>query len=396
MKSYILYNERLSEPILQTQVIDLLSDYNRVYPEDAVQLVIFQSIFFWLKERRLRKQLLENVQEAGLNIEIYPFALPTRGWLIGHFGIRLHRLLFRITSRVIPPGTVVCRGYLGSYLCAEVSEQRRLTVIADPRSLYVRENIGTRWREGDKKHQLWLDIEKTIARRVSKLIVVNRSMSDYFCQLPGVCRKNITIVPIYSRAANRPVASTKKYERVRLIYVGSLSLSKWNDINAYRKFFYALNHEADRIELILIIKVDGPLINELRDELKQMQYPFSLHVALKPMEVRAELSRADIGLVISDSWEDAGARTGIKTMEYLASNLIVWTTKHFCDVSQIVRDTDTGFVFDSINPPSSQISDALDDFLKRRQQLLSQVKNLYETSYSSESTLTKLRSVLCS
>jgi hypothetical protein len=394
MISYLLYNERLSEPIVQTQVINLLSDYNRAYPEVTFKLVIFQNIYFWLTEWKFRKQLVADAQKAGLQINVFPLALPTRGWLIGSFGIRLHRILFKITSLVIPDGTVVCRGYLSTYLCTNVVLKQRFNVIADPRSLYVRENIGTRWNEGDKKYHLWLDIEKAIAQHASKLIVVNQSMLKYFSQLPEMSRERISIIPIYTRAANRTLATSKQHGRVRLIYVGSLSLSKWNDINAYRKFFYALNHEANRIELVLIIKHDGPLIKELRSELKQMQYPFSLYIALNPMEVRAELSEADIGLAITDAWEDAGARTGVKTIEYLASNLIVWTTKYFSDVAQIVGDTDTGFVFDRSDPVPAQLSYALDDFLRRRQQLLSQAKALYETSYSSEAILAELRSVV--
>lgn len=391
MNNYLLYNERLSEPIVQTQVIDLLSEYNRIYVDVAFRIIIFQNIFFWFKERKLRRWIVEDALKNGLKIDVFPFALPTRGWLIGSLGICLHRFLFSITSQVIPAGTVVCRGYLGSYLCTEVDVKRRFNVIADPRSLYVRENIGTRWSEGDNKHQLWMHIEKTIARRASKLVVVNKSMVDYFSQVYEVCSDRISIVPIYSRVAKRAEGTKRQYGRVRLIYVGSLSLSKWNDINAYRKFFKALNQEADRIELVLIIKNDGPLINELRSELKLLQYPVFIHIALNPVEVRAELINADIGLAITDPWEDAHARTGIKTIEYLASNLIVWTTRHFSNVAQIISGTDTGFVFDSSNPSSFQLSQALDDFLIRRDKLLYQVQALYEKNYSSASTLGKLR-----
>jgi hypothetical protein len=125
-----------------------------------------------------------------------------------------------------------------------------------------------------------------------------------------------------------------------------------------------------------------------------MKYPCSLHIGLKPSEVGLKLGAADIGLAITDPWEDSSARTGIKSVEYLANNLIIWTTKHFGEVAKMVRDTDIGFVFDDSSPSQTQLNRAIDDFIKRRSVLLRNSKELYVNDYSSESVLLKFRSVV--
>jgi hypothetical protein len=275
-----------------------------------------------------------------------------------------------------------------------VAPQRQFVTIADPRSLYVRENIGSRWNEGDGRYFLWLNIEKIIVRRSTKLIVVNDAMADYFSEVYGVKRDTMPVVPIYSRAPVKNMDRHRSHDKVRLVYVGSLSLSRWNDINAYRKFFFALNNVSGRIELTLIVKHDGPLIDGLRRDLSHMKYPCSLHIGLKPSEVGLKLGAADIGLAITDPWEDSSARTGIKSVEYLANNLIIWTTKHFGEVAKMVRDTDIGFVFDDSSPSQTQLNRAIDDFIKRRSVLLRNSKELYVNDYSSESVLLKFRSVV--
>jgi len=390
MNTYLLYNERLSEQIVQTQVARLLSDFNAAHPEAAFRLIIFQNFVFWFAERKLRRQFRQNF---GIDVKVFPFALPTRGWLIGSLGIQLHRFIFKLTSRVLSEGTIICRGYLCAYLCIDVAVQRCLNVVWDPRSLFVRENIGSRWNEGDGKHRLWLNIERLIARRAKKIIVVNKPMADYFTCLPGVLRQNISIIPLYSWIPHRTTNTAPSRERVRLIYVGSLSLSKWNDINAYRKFFFALNNEADRIELVLIVKHGGAMIDELRTELNRLRYPCVMRIGLTPEECGKELAAADIGLAITDPWEDADGRTGVKTIEYWANNLIVWTTQHFKDVAHTIRDADTGYVFSSSSPTSNELAYAIDDFLLRRPCLTRNIEKLFKEKYSRDLILSKMRSV---
>ncbi|CAG1001412.1 hypothetical protein BURK2_03051 [Burkholderiales bacterium] len=393
MASYFIYNERFSEPIIQTQVINLLQDFNRAYPDRRFRLCVFQNAVFYVKEREVRERLVAAARSNGLDVRVYPLALPTRGWLSGRVGLWLHRTLFWAACLLLPRGTIFCRGYLATSLCTQVASRRGLHVVSDPRSLYARENVGVRWKEDDPIHRLWLQIEREMVLKAKEVIVVNSAMATYYTSLPGMRADKVTVIPIYSRA--QPATDlAPQAERVRLIYVGSLSHSKWNDINAYRKFFAALKAVAHRIELVLVVKHGGSLTDELQRDLATMGISATVLVALPPDEVRTQMARADIGLVISDAWEDADARTGIKTIEYLSSSLAIWSTRHFADVARIISETDTGFVFQSSSPDEQEMSRALDDFTQRRAALRQNVMKLYESNYSSATILAEMRRVI--
>lgn len=393
MNHYILYNERFSEPIIQTQVLALLIDYNHAYPNCPFGLIAFQNPFEYLRDWARRKELVQAAVRDNLNIRVFPFALPMRGWMAGAVGVLLHRLLFRLTSSLLPSGTVVCRGYMCSLLCTQVSSRRRLTVIADPRSLFVRENIGNRWQKGDARHQLWLALERAMVKGAKRLIVVNRAMADYYLNGVGASPESISTIPIYSRSSTKRQAVPPN-DRTKLIYVGSLSHSKWNDIEAYRKFFTSLRPFHERIELVVIVKHGGPMIDQLRTELLGSGLKASLLVSLRPQEVQAQMSQAHIGLVISDAWEDSSARTGVKTVEYLANGLVIWTTKHFSDVARMLRDADVGHVFESSAPGPHELMQALDDYSTRRETLETNIRQLYETEYSPRSILARVHQVV--
>lgn len=393
MAHYFAYNERFSEPILSTQVIDLLVDFNATRPERPFRLTVFQNPVFFFRERATRRKAVAAARAQGLRIDVYPFALPTRGWLGLAPGVALHRALFAVTSLWLPRAPTVCRGYLASWLLLQRARGER--VVADPRSLYVRENIGVRWRAGDPNYAVWSRIELEIVRRADAVTAVNDSMVAYFRELAGERAWRVVLAPIYSRGGQaRANTARTSWTCVRLIYVGSLGLSKWNDIHAYRKFFEALRPFAGSLHITLVVKHAGPLIDELVRDLQSWGLALSLHTGMSPASVREQLASADVGLSISDPWEDADARTGIKTIEYLGAGLPIWTTQHLASVARLVRDGEAGHVFGSSSPSPAEVAAALKDLQARGDALRRNASRIFGERFSPASVLAMLDEVV--
>lgn len=391
--TYFLYNERMGEPILTTQVFNLLEDLNAESDLKRFEVVVFQNpVVYWL-ERHLRHSMLLKAKQSNLKVSVYPLALPARGFWSSSVGVKLHSWLFKVTRGLIPAGPVVSRGYMGSYLCGMNARQRAWRVVADPRSLYVRENIGARWSGSDAQYRLWVGIEKSWLTSCHHMLVVNDAMATYYQGILPSTATKLTCVPIYARKATdiRPVKQDVNGHRIRLIYVGSLSASKWNDAMAYRAFFKALAPYKEQLHLTLIVKQTNPEVEDLISSLHALAFEHELHVNLKPGDVQMHMAKADVGLLISEAWDDAGARTGVKTIEYLANSLGLWVTKPLTEVAKLVNRHRLGFVFESTTPEPAAIRQAIQEYLSGHAQIHQAACAYYQDKLSPELTRRLIR-----
>lgn len=368
--SYFLYNERVSEPIITTQVLNLLEDLNRDKGSGLkFKIVIFQNPITAILEWRVIKSFIRDARERQVSVRCYPFALPTRGWLISRLGIRLHQLIFLLSAFLVPPGVVVGRGYLASYLCARSKRRRDWIVVADPRSLFTRENIGNRWSENSAKHKFWQQLEQNMLSMVDLVFVVNNAMKEfYLARLELGSPDKIRLTTIYSRpspgmssvhSSGDVIQQSMVKQKIKLIYVGSLGMSGWNNAAAYEAFLGSLAPFFRQLSLTLIVKGLNPAVESFVSNMESLGLEIDLHVSVTPAEVQQLLVLSDVGLMISDEWSDADARTGVKTMEYLAAGLIIWCTRPLTEVATLVEKEDIGFVFAGVCSESNEVTAAI-------------------------------------
>jgi hypothetical protein len=384
-----MYNERLDEPILTSQVFNLWSDYSEKFNDIKIEILVFQNIIHFIKNYNAGLYLKNKYNSDTIQIRIYPFALPTRGFLLNTFFIFLHKYFFKLTSFKIKSKIVISRGYVGSYL---LTTKRNIKLISDLRSLFVRENVGVRWEQDSLKFKFWMNIEKRIIQDSSSIIAVNNSMSEYFNLMYPDYSYKIKVIPIYTKVEkNLNVNHEKNSElnKINLFYVGSLGKSKWNDFEVYNDFFKSLSYFEDKniFKITLVLKDSNDLTQQLSKNMKTYNLDYKIHIGLPHKEVMAIMRHADIGIILARPFADAAGRTGIKCIEYLSNNLILLASSCLSDVKNEIENNDIGFVINDVKITKDQIQQIVDKYKSKQLSLKANVLNLYQTKYSSQKIL---------
>jgi hypothetical protein len=390
---YFLYNERLDEPILTSQVFKLWTDYANKFNEDDVEIIIFQNIFHYVIN--FHRILSLKIKFSSIKIKTYPFAIPTRGYFLKGSLMYLHKFLFKYTSRVIKNKNVISRGYIGSFL---LSHGSRFNVIADIRSLFVRENIGVRWEKNSIDFKYWMNIEKNIVELSESVIVVNKSMEDYLNFNYNKFGDKLNLIPIYTSTNYNEFTTTinSSSNKINLFYVGSLGNSKWNDFNAYFDFIKSLSRfpNKDIFKITLVFKSQNNYTENLLNFLKSSGLDFSVHFNLAHDQVIDLMKTADIGIILARPFEDASGRTGIKSIEYISNNLILLASSCLSDVKNIIEYYQIGIVIEDVVLKDIDIQNIINIYIQNHISYKSNVAKLYKEHFSSDLILNQYNKIL--
>lgn len=394
--TYFMYNERLDEPILTSQVFNLWSDYSEKFNDIKIEILIFQNIIHFIKNYNYGLYLKNKYNSDTIQIRIYPFALPTRGFLLNTFFIFLHKLFFKLTSFEIKSKIVISRGYVGSYL---LTTKPNIKLISDLRSLFVRENVGVRWEQDSFKFKFWMNIEKSIIQDSFSIIAVNNSMSEYFNLMYPDFSYKIKVIPIYTKVENILNTYHLKYDelnKINLFYVGSLGKSKWNDFEVYNDFFKSLSYFKNKniFKITLILKDTNDLTKQLSNNMKIYNLDYNIYIGLPHKEVMSKMRNADIGLILARPFADAAGRTGIKSIEYLSNNLVLLASSCLSDIKNEIENYEVGFVINDVEMAGNQIQQIVDKYKSNQISLKSNVLKLYQSKYSSQKVLLHYSSVI--
>lgn len=387
--TYFMYNERLDEPILTSQVFNLWSDYSEEFNDIKIEILVFQNIFHFIKNYNFGLYLKDKYNSDKIQIRIFPFALPTRGFLLNSFFINLHKLLFKFTSIKIKSNIVISRGYIGSFL---LTTKRKIKLISDLRSLFVRENVGVRWKQDSFKFEYWMNIEKKIIHESSSIIVVNNSMYEYLNLMYPDFSYKINVIPIYTtngKILNSYNIKKDELSKIHLFYVGSLGKSKWNDFEVYNDFFKSLSlfENKNIFKVTLVIKDANDLTKQLSKNMEIYNLDHTIHIGIPHKEVISKMREADIGLILARPFADAAGRTGIKSIEYLSNNLILLASSCLSDVKNEIENYKVGLVINDVELSGYQIEKIVDNFTLNKNTFKSNVLKLYQTKYSPQKVL---------
>jgi hypothetical protein len=392
--TYFLYNERLDEPILTSQVFKLWTDYANKFNEDDVEVIIFQNIFHYVIN--FHRILSLKIKFSSIKIKIYPFAIPTRGYFLKGSLMSLHKFLFKFTSRVIKNKNVLSRGYIGSFLLVHES---RFNLIADIRSLFVRENIGVRWEKNSIDFKYWMNIEKNIVEFSESVIVVNKSMEDYLNFNYNKFGAKLNLIPIYTSTNYNEFTTTinTSSNTINLFYVGSLGNSKWNDFNAYFDFIKSLSRFPNKkiFKITLVFKSKNNFTDNLLNFLNSSGLDFSVHFNLAHDQVIDLMKAADIGIILARPFEDASGRTGIKSIEYISNSLILLASSCLSDVKKIIEDYEIGIVIEDVVLKDIDIQNIINIYMQNHISYKSNVTKLYKEHFSSDLILNQYNKILC-
>lgn len=334
---YITYGESPLSALIQTQVIELLSELTRSPGVSFTWLAFLSPTDTFLNRIKLQS-LQKRLCERG--IELIPVTIPilySRYFLPRRpiISLLLPTCVSNVRSVIRSRNISIlhCRSYMASLVGAiVVSESKTRQMIFDPRSLFPEENISAgNWKRDSETYRTWKRLEKNIVACSSAVIGVSEAFSSL------ISGKNLRtifhLIPCFAPAAkgNRP---TKTAARIKLnlnpsalvvVYLGSLGA--WNSPKSIASFFHKIFSDTPDAILLLITKSKT---EQLLAELKRLGLPESCvrMVSCEPEEVPCNLAAADIGLQIMLPGADSNSRLGVKVVEYARAELPVAVNSH--------------------------------------------------------------------
>jgi hypothetical protein len=229
----------------------------------------------------------------------------------------------------------VCyRAYVPGLIGVWAGKFKKISMIFDPRSLYVHENTNVYFKKDSICCKYWLNVEKRIVKSASKIISVSKGQNDYYFEKYNLINNKCIIIPCYASAfetINNQILNELRnklnFQENDLVigYTGSLN-NGWNNVELYKKYFkesLKLNYK------ILIISQDKKKI--LSDPFFSTKgiHVFSFNDKIGDYNVSvSSIQIADYGIVLLEYTHDWFTRLTVKFVDYTSNGLPVIAHKN--------------------------------------------------------------------
>ncbi len=354
---YVIYNDRPQSGIIKTQVISLLKEIKRQFPESEITLIMYWQPWVALKYKNAIKEMQDELSKSKINMKSYAWAIiPCRYFLYKFY---LFPILFcwtYILFKLTLSGqfdVLHCRSYFESLMGAVLKKQKRWRLIFDMRSLFPEENITKgEFTLNDTSFKMWKDLEEYIIKSADATIGVSQPMVDDVLDINP--HANAILIPC---CVNTDTFSFNKHIREKyreknswdsklvVVYEGSLSFSSWNNIRNYINYFSLVLEVRPNAHFLIITPskdIDFPTIMK-EYGIKNSQYTIKEAMGY---ELAGWLSASDIGLQVMSRVPDSHTRLGIKFVEYLSCGLPVIVNSNVGGAARIINDRKVGAVID--------------------------------------------------
>ena len=355
---YFLYNERPMSGLLNSQVINLLKEIKREKPTLLITVVSFWQPWIFIAYHKELRKMRELLSECGIKLQSYPFAIPERHFfsnpILLKFSTFTISTLFLIVLAFNKFTIIHARGYFASLIAVKV--KLSIKVIFDGRSLYPLENITLgKWKREEKIYNIWEKLEKKIIEKATYSVGVSQPIVDRYMSLDPSssvvyipCSVNTDLLYFSEVERNRLRQKMKWGNRKVMVYLGSISISYWNDIRVYREYFrQMLYSEKDLFFLILTNSCHLEIDKELKGHVPENAYKI---ISSPYHELYKWLSASDFGIQVMNEMEDSFSRLGVKFTEYLACGLSVIVNEHVGAAKILVESQNLGTVLNLDDP----------------------------------------------
>lgn len=250
-------------------------------------------------------------------------------------------VLYFMTKR----GDVICaRSYVPGLIGFWLNKIKGVSIIFDPRSLYVHENVGIHFRRGSLVYLYWLFVEKRIILKSDRIVCVSKGQSDYYIGRYQLKSKKCIVIPCYS--SDRLIISLLNIDELRVLlgynesdvvigYIGSLN-NGWNNISLYKEYF---KRALDFNYKVLIISQDKKEL--MKDTFFSNEGINVLTYNDKIGEHRVSASTlqiVDYGIVLLNETDDWFTRLTVKFVDYTSNGLPVIANGFVGEVSNILKE----------------------------------------------------------
>ena len=356
--NYIIFNERPFSPLIQSQIIPLLTTLSK-----NKEITLFQFIQFWNfkshKKEIIKTRLL--LSENGIKVKFIPFAFPEQlltNLFLKKALVSFTTILFKITLNLNNLNNVYhVRGYFASLILCKIKESNKkdLKIIFDGRSLYPLEGITRKlWNKNSLIFNSWLLSEKIIIQNANITVCINQEIKDYYDKIHSSSKKEI--VPIF--AVKKLTKNTNNLEensynlklngKTVFIYSGSLELDFWNDLKLYSDYIKRISTIDNKAYFIIATNSSH---ENIQNEFESLNIPKNIYtiISSNPTDVIQLYNLSDFGLQIMPPLEDGFSRLGVKVVEYLINGLNVVTNDNCGSAKSLIKSSGYGFILNLDN-----------------------------------------------
>ena len=356
--NYIIFNERPFSPLIQSQIIPLLTTLSK-----NKEITLFQFIQFW-NFKSHKKEIIKTrslLKKNGIKVKFIPFAFPEQ--LLTNFFLKkvlvsFTTILFKVTLNLNNSNNIYhVRGYFASLILCKIKKNKKkeLKIIFDGRSLYPLEGITRKlWNKNSLIYKSWLLSEKIIIQNANITVCINEEIKGYYDKIHSSGEKEL--VPIF--AVKRLTKNTTNLEgkiynlklkgKTVFIYSGSLEVDFWNDLNLYADYIKRISTIDNNAYFIIASNSSHKNIQNKFDSINIPKNVYTL-ISSNPTDVIQLYKLSDFGLQLMPPLEDGFSRLGVKVIEYLINGLNVVTNDNCGSAKNLIKSSGYGFILNLDN-----------------------------------------------
>ncbi len=393
--AYVVVREDLEGPILQSQVIEILSRLSKEESKDITLVWFYRVDFLFRGERRIR-EIKSDLYEKGVDLVAIPFislGFPVSWYLLPlvlpQWWLGILWVYFGKKKNIFH-----CRSYHSALAGVLFKKFFPIKLIFDPRSPFPEENVAAnRWKSNSSvNYKVWKKIEKLLCQKSDRTIAISHPFRDSLNSIAVDSR--IEVIPNNYPASfdlNKQSKEKQKEEpeTVKICYVGTFG--HWNSPEPYFRFL-AFAIESSQIPVRAKFIVSSKTISFLEEFLEKEvidQNQLSIQSALQG-DVFDHISGCVAGLQIMTTPDD---RLSIKFVEYLAAGLPVIVSENVRGAAYIVKKYGVGFILKNDFSNQHQVLEFIYDVSKNREIWRDKCKNIAEELFSPEVVSKKLKNL---
>ena len=340
---YLIYRENIFSPIIETQVLNILSNVSSAGIE--IHIIWLKRIDYCLKNTVDIEAVKKRLALDGIILHEIPI-------VVGHFplGNAMTRLVYLQTNKrirkIVNDNNITIlhtRGYDAGLLVTMIKKAhiRNTKHVFDPRSPFLSELISTyKLDPKNMKYLYWEQKEKEIVNTADLTIATSERFSSYLYDKGA----KVKIIPnnIKMDPTEEIISRANSQKRNAFCFVGSLGLG-WNNINTYISFFEEVYHIDPGVSFELyVINTENVKKYMLESTIPETNYTIK---KLPPDLIGKAISGCLAGLQIMAMPD---SRLGIKTVEYLAAGLPVITNNNAQGARDLIKKTNLGWNLDEL------------------------------------------------
>ncbi len=393
--AYVVVREDLDGPILQSQVIEVLSRLAKEKSKNITLVWFYRIDYLFRGERRIR-DIKSDLHEKGIDMVAIPFislGFPVSWYLIPfvlpQWWLGILWVYFGKKKNIFH-----CRSYHSALAGVFFKYIFPVKLIFDPRSPFPEENVAAnRWKNNSSINYIfWKKIEKLLCQKSDRTIAISHPFRDSLKSIAIDSR--IEVIPNnYPDSFNKNNKSKKRQreepEIIKICYVGTFG--HWNNPEPYFRFLaFAIKNSQVSIRAKFIVSSKTVyFLEEFLEKEGIDRSKLSVQSALQE-DMSEHMSDCVVGLQIMTKPDD---RLSIKFVEYLAAGLPVIVSENVRGAADIVKKYEVGYILKSDFSNQRQVLEFISDVSKNREFWRDKCKNIAEELFSPGVVSKKLKSL---